>query len=105
MTRSAFLRTLYSSGATPRTTSPSLDAFDLHHVVGAAPAEERADACRDQAAAGLLAHHQHVQLAAVEPLALARSADVDAVAIVADEQQGRVDPPGPLLIDRQRQAM
>ena len=40
--------------------------------------------------ARFLAHHEHAQLAGLEALPPARCADVDAVVIVADEQQRRV---------------
>ena len=40
----------------------------------------------------LLAHHKNAQLAVLDALALTGRAEVDAIIVVPDEQQRRVDP-------------
>src|SRR6185503_7483495 len=88
-----------------RRNAEALDTIEADHVVGAAAPEEGADACSNEAAAGLLAHEEHAQLAPIDRLALAGGGDVDPVIVVADEQQRRVDVARPLLVDGQSQSV
>ncbi len=50
-----------------------------------------------------MTEHHHAQLAVLEALAAAGRAEVDAVIVVADEQQRRIDAAGLLIIDGERQ--
>ena len=51
-----------------------------------------------------LAHDKHAEHAALDTVALPRRGDVDAIVVVADEQERRVDP-GFLVVDGQGQPL
>ena len=65
-------------------------SLEPDHVVRPGPVQQCPHRCCKEAAAGLLAHHQDAKRAAVQPLALPRSAQVEPIVIIADEQQRRV---------------